>query len=98
MYNLVSMMGLITVILTLLNKISDGAHDKYHMYDSIPAYLLIFFKISTVIIFIVGCLKTYFSTKDNLIKKFMIQIFVLGILYLSSIPLIIIIVQVIPAA
>ena len=52
-------MGLITVILTLLNKITDGSHDKFHMYDTIPAYLLVFFKSVTIIIFIAGCVKTY---------------------------------------
>lgn len=58
LFNLVCMMGLITVILTLLNKITDGAHDKYHMYDTIPSYLLVFFKLLTIIIFIAGCIKT----------------------------------------
>lgn len=57
------MMGLITVILTLLNKITDGAHDKYHMYDTIPSYLLVFFKVITILIFVVGCIKTIIQSK-----------------------------------
>jgi hypothetical protein len=56
------MMGLINVILTLLNKITDGSHDKYHMYDTIPAYLLVFFKAVAIIIFIIGCVRTYIQT------------------------------------
>lgn len=57
------MMGLITVILTLLNKITDGTHDKYHMYDTIPAYLLVFFKVITLFVFVGGCAKTYLASK-----------------------------------
>jgi hypothetical protein len=54
-------MGLITVILTLLNKITDGAHDKYHMYDTIPSYLLVFFKAITIVVFMVGCIKSIWT-------------------------------------
>lgn len=90
------MMGLISVILTLLNKITDGAHDKYHMYDTIPAYLLVFFKCITIIIFLVGCIKTIVQTKDKKIKSFGIQLLVLGGLYISSVPLIMLAVEYIP--
>ena len=55
------MMGLITVILTLLNKITDGAHDKYHMYDTIPSYLLVFFKAIIIVVFMVGCIKSIWT-------------------------------------
>lgn len=48
------MLGLINIILTLLNKINDKDHDKYHMYDSIPAYILIFFRVVAFIVFIIG--------------------------------------------
>jgi len=58
------MMALINVILTLLTKITDGSHNKYHMYDSIPAYLLVFFKFVTIIIFAVGCVKTIYNAKN----------------------------------
>jgi hypothetical protein len=93
------MMGLISLILTLLNKITDGSHDKYHMYDAIPAYLLVFFKAITIIIFLFGCLKTYFQQKkDNKIRKFILQLFVLGGLYTSSVPLIMLAVEYIPAS
>jgi hypothetical protein len=56
-------MGLINLILTLLNKITDGSHDKYHMYDTIPAYLLVFFKVITIMIFVGGCIRTYLQSK-----------------------------------
>jgi hypothetical protein len=52
------MLALINVILTLLGKINDGDHDKYHMYDSIPAYLLLFFRILAFVAFIGGIIKT----------------------------------------
>lgn len=53
------MLGIINLILTLLGKINDGDFDKYHMYDTIPSYLLVFFRVCTVIIFIVGIVKLY---------------------------------------
>ena len=97
--NLVAMMGLITVILTLLNKITDGAHDKYHMYDTIPSYLLVFFKIITIIIFWVGCGKTIYDAKKEFrIRRFMYQILVLGSIYILSVPLIILLVEYIPSS
>ena len=93
------MMGLISVILTLLNKITDGSHDKYHMYDTIPAYLLVFFKSITIIIFIVGCIKTFYqSKKEPKIRKFMIELLVLGGVYISSVPLVMVAVEYVPAS
>lgn len=89
-------MGLITVILTLLNKITDGAHDKYHMYDTIPSYLLVFFKFLTIIIFVAGCIKTIIQSKDNRIKQFMYEILILGGLYISSVPLVMLSVEYLP--
>lgn len=92
-------MGLITVILTLLNLITDGSHDKYHMFDTIPSYLLVFFKFVSELIFLGGCIKTIISTKNNKqVKNFMFEILILGTLYISSVPLIMLIVQYIPAS
>lgn len=86
------MMGLITVILTMLNKITDGAHDKYHMYDTIPSYLLVFFKFLTIIIFLVGCIKTLYTAKDNRVKMFMYEVLVLGSFYILTVPIVMLIV------
>ena len=33
------MLGIVNIIMTLLNKITDGEYDKHHMFDTIPAYL-----------------------------------------------------------
>jgi hypothetical protein len=55
----VAMLGLINLILTLLGKINDGEADKYHMYDTIPSYLLVFFRVVTIIIFVIGVIKVY---------------------------------------
>lgn len=55
---LVCMLGFINIIMTLLTKINDGDHDKYHMYDSIPAYVLIGFRILGFMIFIGGIIKS----------------------------------------
>jgi hypothetical protein len=55
------MLGLINLILTILGKINDGDADKYHMYDTIPSYVLIFFRITTIIVFAVGIVKVYLA-------------------------------------
>jgi hypothetical protein len=55
----VAMLGIINLILTLLGKINDGEADKYHMYDTIPSYLLVFFRVVTIIIFAIGVIKVY---------------------------------------
>lgn len=54
------MLGLINVVLTMLTKINDKDYDKYHMYDSISAYILIFFRIMALLVFILGKNQFYF--------------------------------------
>lgn len=89
-------MGLITVILTLLNKITDGAHDKYHMYDTIPSYLLVFFKFITILIFAGGCIKTIYQSKDSRVKNIIYEILILGSFYILSVPGVMLAVEYIP--
>ena len=65
-YILVSMLGLINITLTMLGKINDNDHAKFHMYDSIPSYILVFFRIVAVIAFGVGIVYTmYYNKKDK---------------------------------
>jgi hypothetical protein len=42
------------VIVTLLNKINDGYHDVYHLYDTSSAYILIAIKILALLAFGIG--------------------------------------------
>lgn len=63
---LACMLGLVNVIMTMLNKISDGEHDKYHMYDTIPAYIMIGFRLVGLLVFLIGLGRSwYFLTKQN---------------------------------
>lgn len=55
---LACMLGFINIIMTLLTKINDGDHDKHHMYDSIPAYVLIGFRILGFLIFLGGIIRS----------------------------------------
>lgn len=62
------MLGFINLLLTLFGLINEGDHDKYHMYDSIPSYILVFFRLLSLTIFIVCVMKTYIFT-EKLQKK-----------------------------
>lgn len=88
---LISMLGLINLILTLLGKVNDGESDKYHMYDTIPSYLLVFFRVVAVLIMVIGIVKTYSENKSNKrIGSFLIRFSLLGAGYFLSLPAIMI--------
>ena len=59
------MLGLVNIILTLLTKINDGDHNKYHMHDTIPSYLLLAFRMMSLFIFVVGIFMTYRGNKKS---------------------------------
>lgn len=56
---LACMLGFVHIIMTMLNKIADGEHDKYHMFDSIPAYIMLTFRTIGLITFLVGIGKSW---------------------------------------
>lgn len=60
---LASMLGMINVIMTTLNKVTDGDHNKYHVFDSVPAYIMVFFRLVGFIIFVVGILRSFIQLK-----------------------------------
>jgi len=60
---LACMLGFVNIIMTLLTKINDGDHDKHHTYDSVPAYVLIGFRILGFLIFLGGSIKSIVQTK-----------------------------------
>jgi hypothetical protein len=62
---LACMLGLVNVIMTMLNKISDGDHDKYHMYDTIPAYIMIGFRMIGLIVFLIGIGRSWYNLKKE---------------------------------
>ena len=85
------MLGLINVILTMLGKINDSDHSKYHMYDSVPSYILIFFRIVAFVAFFIGiCVTLYFfhNFKNKKIRNFYRIYAILGALYFLSLPLV----------
>ena len=87
---LACMLGLVNIIMTMLNKISDGDHDKYHMYDTIPAYIMLGFRMVGLIVFFVGIGNSWLTLKkknDDRLKKYLIQMSVLGTIYLAFVPL-----------
>jgi hypothetical protein len=91
--NPVTMMGLLNTIVTILNKINDADHDKYHMYDSIPGYLLIGFRCIIMIVYIVGIVMTYHKSNPKK-RPFIVQFGILGLLYVVSLPLLIILTEI----
>ena len=59
------MLGLVNIIMTMLNKIADGDHDKYHMYDTIPAYIMIGFRLVGLLVFFFGVGQSWIALKKN---------------------------------
>ena len=86
--NIVGMIGLVNIILTLLTKINDGDHNKYHMHDTIPSYLLLAFRFMTLMVFSIGIFLTWRknSTQEH-IKSFITKIGIVGNLYFLSLPI-----------
>ena len=94
---LASMLGMINIIMTTINKITDGDHDKYHIFDSIPAYIMVFFKLIGFLVFIVGVLRCAFKLKqdDGRVLRYFIQLGILGSLYMTFIPISLILVNIV---
>lgn len=86
------MLGLLNTIVTILNKINDHDHDKYHMYDSVPGYLLIGFRCIIMLIYVIGIIITYRSSIPKK-RPFIVQFGVLGLVYVMSLPLLIFITE-----
>ena len=59
------MLGFIHVILVVLNKVTDGTHDKYHMFDTIPAYIMLSFRIAAFGLFVWGIIKSIVKLKPE---------------------------------
>ena len=53
-YNSVVMLGVFDILLTMLSKIPDGSGTKYHMFDTIPSFILIFLRIILLFIIFYG--------------------------------------------
>jgi hypothetical protein len=84
------MLGLTNLILTMMCKINDGDWDKYHMYDSIPAYLLVIFRILNLLCFLTAIIFLQRrTTKNPPIQKFLLPFTLIGTSYFLSLPLLI---------
>jgi hypothetical protein len=86
---LASMLGMINVIMTTLNKVTDGDHDKYHIFDTVPAYIMVFFRLVGFGVFVAGIIRSFLTLKNDQIKefKYFIQLGILGTIYLTFIPI-----------
>jgi len=82
------MLGFVHVILVVLNKVTDGTYDKYHMFDTIPAYIMLFFRIMAFGVFIWGIIKSIVKVKaeDTKLRNYFQHLLVLGGLYLGFLP------------
>ena len=87
---LACMLGLVNIIMTMLNKINDGQHDKYHMYDTIPAYIMMSFRSVALIVFVIGIGKSWFDLNKNKnkekVKRYLTQMTILGLAYMAFVP------------
>ncbi len=82
------MCGFIYIILTIMNNIPEG-HDKYHMFDTIPAYIMIFFRMAIFTVFIFGVIRSMAKTphSETKIKSYFVHLAVMGTIYMIFVPL-----------
>jgi len=59
---LASMLGFIHIILVILNKAND-THDKYHMFDTVPAYIMLAFRVVALFLFGYAVMRSLFQLK-----------------------------------
>lgn len=85
---LACMLGMVNVIMTLLNKVTDGEPDKYHMFDTIPAYIMIGFRMLAFAIFIGGIVKISLNLKadETTLRRYVLELSILGTIYLTFLP------------
>lgn len=62
---LASMLGVINIIMTTLNKVTDGNHNKFHVFDSIPAYIMVFFRLIGFGVFVAGIITSFIKLKER---------------------------------
>ena len=62
---LACMLGVVNVIMTMLNKVTDGDVQKYHMFDTIPAYIMLTFRAIGLFIFIGGIIRSHLKVKKS---------------------------------
>ena len=96
---LACMLGFVNIIMTVLNKITDGDHEKYHMFDTIPAYIMIGFRLLGFAIFLGGIIKVSLNTKaeDTALRRYFTQLGILGTLHLTFLPALIFLITYIEA-
>jgi hypothetical protein len=97
---LACMLGLVNVIMSLLNKVTDGDHDKYHMFDTIPAYIMFFFRLLGFAIFAFGIIRSLVKLKKEQaeFKGYFWQLAALGGIYLTFVPVGFLVVRLVEAS
>ena len=63
-------------------------HDRHHVFDSVGGSILTGYRIIISLVFIGACIYTYRKVRNSL-KKFLLKFAVLGLLYIASMPLIV---------
>jgi hypothetical protein len=92
------MLAILDLSLTMMCLINEGDANKYHMYDTIPSYLLAFFRVMTLLVFITTTGLLFHKTSKNLnMAKFLISFFIVSMIYFLSLPTIMIFVGFIPS-
>lgn len=71
----------------MVTKIGNS-HDRHHIFDNIGGNILIGFRFVILLVFVIGCVRTYRTMRLSL-KKFMTKFAILGFIYIASTPAII---------
>lgn len=98
------MYGVINILLTMLSKIPDGSGKKYHLYDTIPSYILVILRIGLLFSMAYGIYCQVYplgsssskrsqrtKTKDYKLINFLYYFVLLSFFYVLSVIIIIIV-------
>lgn len=79
--------GFISVLLTMLTKITEGEDDRFHMFDTIPTYIQIVMKLILYIVFLMGIIYSKSKkTSTGPIRSYFNGLTVLGTIVFLMLP------------
>ena len=77
-------------VTSIMNKLNDDSHDKYHMYDSLPGGLMVGMRVLALGTFLIGAGITW-SKSSNDKRIFLWKFISCSLAYLSSMPLLLLV-------
>lgn len=82
-------LAFVNIIITMITKMGHD-HDRHHLFDNVGGGILIAFRLLLSAIFLGGSIWTFRKVRVSL-KQFVWKLMVLGLLYIGSMPLVVLV-------